>query len=92
MSIVLLEMQYGELGFFKSPRFRIARHIQANADKLLAGIKQRSDGHIPLFTSDELKHYDDALLKANAIKKEFPPKRKRGRPRNPILNVPKGLL
>ncbi|MEW6732466.1 MAG: IS1 family transposase [Acidobacteriota bacterium] len=72
--------------------FVVGRHIQANADKLVAGIKKRSDGSIPLFTSDELDHYDDALLKAYAIKREFPRTGKRGRPRKPILKVPKDLL
>ncbi len=44
--------------------FIVGRHTQKNADALVQGTKGRSDGHIPLFTSDELKHYDDALLKA----------------------------
>ncbi|MEW6733106.1 MAG: hypothetical protein AB1489_17400 [Acidobacteriota bacterium] len=70
----------------------VGRHIQANANKLLAGIKHRSDGHMPFFTSDELKHYDDALLKAYAIKKEYPRTGKRGRARKPIMKIPKGLL
>lgn len=70
----------------------VGRHIQANADKLVAGIAQRSDGHIPFFTSDELDHYDDALLKTYGIKKEFPRTGKPGRPRKPLLKIPKGLL
>jgi hypothetical protein len=42
--------------------FVVGRHIQANANKLLAGIRDRSDGHVPFFTSDELKHYDAAIM------------------------------
>jgi hypothetical protein len=42
--------------------FMVGRHIQANANKLLAGIRDRSDGHVPFFTSDELKHYDAAIM------------------------------
>jgi IS1 family transposase len=70
----------------------VGRHNQSNANKLLAGIRERSDGHIPFFTSDELKHYDDAVLMAYGIKKEFPRTGKRGRPRKPILQAPKKLL
>ena len=58
----------------------------------MAGIRERSDGQIPFFTSDELKHYEDALLAVYGIKKEFPKTGKRGRPRKPILIAPKKLL
>jgi len=72
--------------------FVVGRHSQANANQLVAGIKNRSDGHIPLFTSDELKHYDDAILEAYGIRHELPRTGARGRPRKPILIVPKDLL
>jgi large-conductance mechanosensitive channel len=72
--------------------FVVGRHNQANANALVAGIKRRSDGHIPLFTSDELKHYDDALLASYGIKQEFPRTGQRGRPRKPSLKAPKTLL
>ena len=72
--------------------FVVGRHDQANADKLVAGIKERSDKHVPFFTSDELKHYDDALLEAYGLRYEFPRTGKRGRPRKPILKAPKHLL
>src|ERR1051326_7114950 len=70
----------------------VGRHTQAIADKLIADIKRHSDGHIPFFTSDQLKHYDDALLKTYGVTKVFPKTGKRGRPRNPILRIPKNLL
>jgi hypothetical protein len=70
----------------------VGRHNQANANKLVAGIRERSDGQLPFFTSDELKHYDDALLSVYGIQKEFPKTGKRGRPRKPILIAPKKLL
>lgn len=70
----------------------VGRHIQANANKLLAGIRDRSDGHVPFFTSDELKHYDAAIMHAYGIKKEFPRTGRAGRPRQPILLAPKNLL
>jgi IS1 family transposase len=72
--------------------FVVGRHNQQNANKLVEGIRDRSDGQIPFFTSDELKHYDDALLSAYGTRKEFPRTGKRGRPRKPILEVPKKLL
>jgi IS1 transposase len=72
--------------------FVVGRHDQANADTLVAGIKQRSDRHIPFFTSDELKHYDDALLESYGSRYEFPKTGKAGRPRKPILKAPKNLL
>lgn len=36
--------------------FVVGRHVQKNADRLVQGTKDRRDGHIPLFTRDELKH------------------------------------
>jgi IS1 family transposase len=72
--------------------FVVGRHNQANANALVAGIKRRSDGHIPLFTSDELKHYDEALLASYGIKHEFARTGERGRPRKPVLRAPKNLL
>ncbi len=72
--------------------FVVGRHNQANANNLVAGVRERSDGQIPFFTSDELKHYDDALLSVYGIRHEFPKTGKRGRPRKPILIAPKKLL
>jgi IS1 family transposase len=72
--------------------FVVGRHTQKNADRLVQGTKDRSDGHLPLFTSDELKHYDDALLKVYGIKQVVPRTGKRGRPRNPRCLPPPELL
>jgi hypothetical protein len=71
--------------------FVVGRHNQANANRLLTGIKQRCDRCVPFFTSDELKHYDDALLAAYGLKQEFPKTGKRGRPRKPRLMPPPKL-
>jgi len=38
---------------------------------------------IPFFTSDELKHYKDALLKVYGVHEVVEPTGKRGRPRKP---------
>jgi len=70
----------------------VGRHIQSIADKLIYDIKRRSDGHIPLFTSDQLKHYDNALLKAYGKKKKFPRTGKPGRPPKDVIKVPRNLL
>jgi IS1 family transposase len=72
--------------------FVVGRHNQAQANKLVAGIRDRSDSHLPFFTSDELKHYDDALLEVYGNRREFPRTGKRGRPRKPVLAPPKQLL
>jgi len=72
--------------------FVVGRHNQTNATALVAGIKRRSDGHIPLFTSDELKHYDGALLASYGIKDEGPSTGMGDRPRKPVLKAPPHLL
>lgn len=69
--------------------FVVGRHVQANANGLVKGLRDRSDGSLPLFTSDELKLYDDALLEAYDVRKEFKRSGKRGWPRKPILKCPR---
>ena len=39
----------------------VGRRSLESARKLVEEVKERSDGYIPLFTSDELPHYEDAL-------------------------------
>lgn len=55
-------------------------------------MKDKTDGHIPFFTSDELKHYSKALLQVYGIPEEVKPTGKPGRPRKPRLNPPENLL
>lgn len=55
------------------------------ADKLIADIKERSDGHIPLFTSDERRDFKTALLNNYGVLEEIKPTGKPGRPRKPRL-------
>lgn len=51
-----------------------------------------TDGVIPFFTSDELRHYEDALLKVYGIPENIPEgPRKRGRPKKPKLKPPPKL-
>ena len=49
------------------------------ADRLLKSVKARSDGHIPLFTSDDLDQYETAILKAYGINQEIPRTGRRGK-------------
>lgn len=72
--------------------FVVGRHLQANANRLVKGLRERSDGCLPLFTSDELQHYDAALLEVYGWRQEFKCSGQRGRPRKPILKAPKKLL
>jgi hypothetical protein len=72
--------------------FVVGRHNQTTAHALVAGSKRRSDGHVPVCTSDELKHYDDALLASYGIKDEVPSTGMRGRPRKPVLKAPPNWL
>lgn len=62
------------------------------ADTLLKSVKARSDGHIPLFTSDDLDHYETAILKAYGTKQEVHRTGRRGRPKSPKLVPPKELM
>ena len=55
-------------------------------------MKDKTDGHMPFFTSDELKHYPKALLQVYGIPEEVKPTGKPGRPRKPRLKPPEELL
>jgi len=70
----------------------VGKRTKTNAYKLVEKIYRVTDGAIPLFTSDELKHYREALLRVYGIPKEIPKgPRKRGRPRKPKLRPPPEL-
>lgn len=84
--------QWGWIGCDPRPKvvihFGVGRHNQTNANVLVAGIKRRSDGDIPVFTSAERKHDDDALLASHGIPDEV---RRTGLPgclRKPVLKAP----
>lgn len=62
------------------------RNIES-AKKLVGQVKERSDGHIPLFTSDELSHYEEALKETYSIMEE-PSYSGKGRPPKRELLVP----
>lgn len=72
--------------------FAVGKRKQVEADKLLKSVKARSDGHIPLFTSDDLDQYETAILKAYGIKQEIPRTGRRGRPKSAKLVPPEELM
>jgi IS1 family transposase len=74
------------------PAFVVGKRTKANAYKLVEKIYRITDGVIPFFTSDELKHYKDALLRVYGIPEDMPKgPRKRGHPKKPKLRPPPEL-
>ena len=74
------------------PAFVVGKRTKVNAYKLAKKISHITDGVIPFFTSDELKHYKDALLRVYGIPEDIPKgERKRGRPKKPKLRPPPEL-
>lgn len=74
------------------PAFVVGKRTKANARKLVKKIYHVTDDAIPFFTSDELRHYKDALLRVYGITEEIPRgPRKRGRPKKPKLKPPPDL-
>jgi len=72
--------------------FVVGKRRQKEANELLRTVKARSDGHIPLFTSDDLDQYETAILKAYGIRKEIPKTGRRGRPKSSKLIPPIELM
>ena len=79
-------------------RLRVASVVgkrgEKEATELVSKVKERSDGNIPLFVSDNLDSYPSALLKVYGEREEEPRKEKtrRGRPRTrPIVKPPADL-
>jgi IS1 family transposase len=72
--------------------FVVGKRRQKEANELLRTVKARSDGHIPLFTSDDLDQYETAILKAYGIRKEIPKTGRRGRPKSAKLIPPIELM
>ncbi|MBV7331447.1 hypothetical protein KFU94_25070 [Chloroflexi bacterium TSY] len=71
------------------PAFVVGKRSQANADLLLERVKAVSCGHIPFFTSDQLAHYTNAILKVYGVPEivlDIPGKR--GRKPKPKLFPP----
>ena len=74
------------------PVFVVGKRTIKNAKKLVTKLDEVTDDTIPFFTSDELRHYERALLETYAIVREVPrQKGKRGRPPKSKLIPPPEL-
>ncbi len=67
-------------------RLRVVNHLshdrrESEATAFLAAFKARTDGRPPLFTSDKLPAYTEALIANYSTAQAPPTKRGRGRPR-----------
>jgi IS1 family transposase len=71
--------------------FVLGPRKQYIADELVTLTAKRLSDPLPLFVSDGLEFYKEALLKQFGEIVEFPRTGKRGRPRNPILVPSDGL-
>ncbi|OED06739.1 transposase [Methanosarcina sp. A14] len=71
--------------------FVIGPRKQYVADKLVESVKKHLSDKIPLFVTDGLNFYREALLKHFGVLIEFPRTGKRGRPRKPKIFPPDDL-
>jgi IS1 family transposase len=74
------------------PAWVAGRRTLTDGRELVECLKNRLDGHIPLFTSDDLPHYADALLEVYGQTLEPPRTGKPGRPRHAYKVPPDDLL
>lgn len=77
-------------------RLRVASLVGKRTDKeaneLISKVKERSDGSIPLFVSDNLDNYPHALLNVYGEREEPKREKRVGRPRTrPIVRPPDDL-
>jgi IS1 family transposase len=72
--------------------FIIGPRKQYVADALMAKLSKRLSKNIPLFVTDGLKFYEEAILKIYGELKEFPRTGKKGRPKKPKLVPVKDLM
>ena len=74
------------------PAWVAGKRTLKESKQLVKCLKNRLDGHIPFFTSDDLPHYADALLEVYGQTLEPPRTGKRGRPRQAYKIPPENLL
>jgi transposase-like protein len=72
--------------------FIIGPRKQYVADALLEKVSERLSESIPLFVTDSLKFYAEAILKIYGELMEFPRTGKKGRPKKPKLVPVKDLI
>ncbi len=73
------------------PAFIAGKRTQENANELIRLVKERSDGQVPFFTSDELPHYAAALLEHYGVWHQPARKGMGGRFPKPIKIAPPQL-
>jgi IS1 family transposase len=70
----------------------VGKRTEKEATELISKVKERSDGSLPLFMSDNLDSYPNALLNVYGETEEPKRERRRGRPRTrPIVRPPTDL-
>lgn len=74
------------------PVWVVGKRTLTNAKQLIRRLKNRLDGHVPFFTSDELPHYADALLAVYGVLITPPRRFQRGRSPKPRLAAPSELI
>jgi IS1 family transposase len=65
----------------------IGKRTEEQAKQFILGLSKKLTGQLPLFTSDELPHYQTALIERYSTMIPVPPTGKRGRPRKPIVQL-----
>jgi hypothetical protein len=71
--------------------FLIGPRKQYVADKLVESVKKHLSDKIPLFVTDGLNFYREAILKHFGVLREFPKTEKRERPKKPEIFPPDDL-
>ena len=74
------------------PAWLAGKRTLKESKQLVKCLKNRLDGHIPFFTSDDLPHYADALLEVYGETIDPPRTGKPGRPRQSYKVPPEDLL
>jgi len=68
------------------------KRTEEKTHQLVQDFRERTGGRVMnLMTSDEYPVYKAAILEAYGVEKEFPRTGRRGRPRQPVKVLPKGL-
>lgn len=75
-----------------APAWVVGKRTLGNAKLLVKRLHSTTDGHIPLFTSDDLPHYANALLEEYGVLVTPPRKPGPGRPPSPRKVPPEDLL